>query len=61
MGMGVFFFLVSFNLKLGARGLKLESFLNPWSFVFYILEALVCKKINKIKGVFIYLFKLECV
>jgi hypothetical protein len=54
MGVDVFFFLVSFNLKL-------ESFLNPWSFVFYILEALVCKKINRIKGVFIYLFKLECV
>lgn len=38
------------------RGLKVESFVNPWSFVFYILEALVCKKPTKsIVYLFLYL------
>ncbi len=43
----MFFLWLVLNFKLGVKGLKLESFVNPRSFVFYILEAFVCKKPTK--------------
>jgi hypothetical protein len=39
-----FFFGVSFEPNSRVKGLKVESFVNPQPFLFYILEALMCRK-----------------
>jgi hypothetical protein len=45
MGVNVFlnYFWVSFEPNSRVKGLKVESFVNPQPFLFYILKALMCK------------------
>jgi hypothetical protein len=45
------FFGVSFEPIQRWKGLKVESFESS-TFLFYILEALMCKKTNIVKGVY---------